>query len=90
MRPASTLITRYCASTRLLSSLSRITPPAVVEFGLAEGAFVSLSLGIGVPASVAADVAQVAEALRQGQITIPHRYDGPEFLPKDTQCLTGG
>lgn len=69
---------------------ARITPPAIVEFGLAEGAFVSLSLGTGVPASVAADVAQVAEALRQGQIAIPHRYDGPEFQPEDTQCLTGG
>lgn len=67
-----------------------LTPPSIVEFGLAQGDFVSLSLGAEVPPAIAADVAQVAEALRQGQITIPDTYDGPEFQLQEASCLTGG
>lgn len=68
--------------------LQSITPPEVVPFGLADGDFVSLSMGVEVPASVRSQVAEVAGAIRRGELSIPHDYHGPEFWPKGTLCVT--
>lgn len=64
-------------------------PEEIVEFGLADGQFVSLSMAADVPETARAAVAQAAEALRSGQIALPQDHDGPEFSPEDAQCLPG-
>ncbi|WP_323765461.1 BMP family protein [Marinovum sp.] len=62
------------------------TPESIVEFGLAQGDVVSLRLGDDVPEPARAAVAEAAEALRQGALTIPDSYDGPEFQLEDVSC----
>ncbi|MBQ0802181.1 MAG: BMP family ABC transporter substrate-binding protein [Sulfitobacter litoralis] len=66
----------------------RITPDAVVQFGLADGDFVALSMEAGVPARTRAKVAEAAEGIRTGQIIVPETYKGPEFQPEGVQCVT--
>ena len=66
---------------------ANLTPKDIVEFGLAEGDFVSLSLAPDVPAAVAKQVAEVADAIRSGRIVIPQSYDGPEFVPEGIPCV---
>lgn len=62
------------------------TPAEVVEFGLADGAFVSLVLNEAVPAVLAAEMETIATRIRAGDITIPTGYDGPEFTPAEAPC----
>jgi len=64
-----------------------IVPGQIVEFGLADGEFVSLSMAPDVPEAARVAVAQAAEALRCGEIAIPESYEGPEFTPEDARCL---
>jgi len=64
-----------------------IVPGQIVEFGLADGEFVSLSMAPDVPEAARVAVAQAAEALRRGEIAIPESYEGPEFTPEDARCL---
>lgn len=64
-------------------------PEKIVEFGLADGDFVSLSMAADVPEAARAAVARATEALRSGQIALPQTYDGPEFSPRDAPCLPG-
>lgn len=61
-------------------------PRDIVEFGLAEGDIVSLRLGDDVPEAAAAAVAEAAEGIRSGRISIPDSYDGPEFQPDAAPC----
>lgn len=73
----------------LADMVMRITPDKIVELGLADGEFVSLSLGSDVSASTTEFVANVAEGIREGTILIPTIYDGPEFqLEEDKLCVT--
>ncbi|MGI3164833.1 BMP family protein [Pseudooceanicola sp. 200-1SW] len=61
-------------------------PEQIVEFGLADGDAVSLRMGSDVPEAAVAAVAEVAEAIRAGRITVPDSYDGPEFQPDAALC----
>lgn len=62
------------------------TPAEVVEFGLADGAFVSLALNDTVPGPVAAEMDAIAARIRAGEIPIPTLYEGPEFTPAEAPC----
>lgn len=66
------------------------SPEEIVEFGLADGEFVELSLGADVPKEVAHLIQDTAEAIRAGSISIPDSYDGPEFEPEVAQCAPAG
>lgn len=57
------------------------TPDHVVELGLADGDFASLSTGADVPALTKDYVSSVAEGIRKRTIIVPNTYDGPEFQP---------
>jgi basic membrane protein A len=63
-----------------------VTPARIVEFGLASGDFVSLSLGASVPDSVADEIEACAKAIRNGRIAIPATYEGAEFRPGEQAC----
>lgn len=64
-------------------------PGQIVEFGLAEGDFVGLSLGDGVPEAVAAEVDEVTDRIRARVLTVPITYAGPEFDPGELACDAG-
>lgn len=61
-----------------------ITPDEVVEFGLADGDYVSLSLAADVGSAIAAKISETAEGIRNGSIVVPSAYDGPEFQLEET------
>ncbi len=61
-------------------------PAHVVEFGLAEGDFVRLSLGSSVPHDIAAQMDGVADDIRAGRTVVPTAYDGHEFEMEDAPC----
>jgi len=61
-------------------------PEQVVEFGLAEGDFVSLSLGRDVPEAISDEIETFAEGIRTGAIVVPKAYTGEEFNPDAVQC----
>lgn len=61
-----------------------ITPDGVVEFGLAEGDFVSLRMAADISTAIKDDVETVAHGIRSGAITVPKTYNGPEFQPAGT------
>lgn len=61
-------------------------PDSIVEFGLTEGDFVSLSMGATVPEDTKSFVTDVGEDIRHGRIRIPTSYTGPEFGLKDVAC----
>lgn len=63
------------------------TPPEIVEFGLAEGDVVALSLGKAVPDAARDAVKAAAADIRAGRITISDIYEGAEFAPKDARCV---
>jgi len=67
-----------------------LTPDKIVQFGLADGDFVALSMGSDVPASVRAQVAEAADGIRSGQIIVADSYSGPEFQPEGISCVTEG
>lgn len=76
---------------RAISDMAEnVTPDQIVEFGLADGDFVSLSMGVAVGPEVRGRVADVAEAIRTGKISIPSSYDGAEFEPEGVPCATEG
>jgi len=74
----------------VMDMVAGVTPENIVEFGLAEGDFVSLSMSADVPVSTAKAVADVAQDIRNGSIVIPEHYDGPEFQPENIPCGTNG
>ncbi|MEM9393092.1 MAG: BMP family ABC transporter substrate-binding protein [Pseudomonadota bacterium] len=61
-------------------------PDHVVQFGLAEGDFVSLSLGAAIPEEVSEEIDGFAESIRSGRLVVPTEYEGAEFSPDETQC----
>ncbi|WP_424976618.1 BMP family ABC transporter substrate-binding protein [Dinoroseobacter sp. S124A] len=61
-------------------------PDHVVEFGLAEGDFISLSLGREVPQAVSDEIEDFAEGIRTGRIVVPKEYTGDEFNPDEVPC----
>lgn len=61
-------------------------PNHVVEFGLAGGDFVSLSLGRDVPEAIPDEIEAFAEGIRTGRIVVPKEYTGDEFHPDEVQC----
>jgi len=61
-------------------------PNHVVEFGLAEGDFVSLSLGRDVAQVISDEIEGFAEGIRTGRIVVPKEYAGDEFNPDEAQC----
>ncbi|MCJ7870931.1 BMP family ABC transporter substrate-binding protein [Phaeobacter sp. J2-8] len=74
--------------TRAVADMTRhITPERVIQFGLADGEFVDLSMGATVPAEVRAKIAAAAEDIRTGTIHVPESYDGPEFQPEGLTCI---
>ncbi|MGY3437398.1 MULTISPECIES: BMP family protein [unclassified Marinovum] len=56
-----------------------VTPGEIVELGLADGDFVSLSMGADVPEATRDYIAGLAEDIRTGTLAVPNDYDGPEF-----------
>ncbi|WP_424968788.1 BMP family ABC transporter substrate-binding protein [Dinoroseobacter sp. S375] len=61
-------------------------PDHVVEFGLAEGDFISLSLGREVPQAISDEIEDFAEGIRTGRIAVPKEYTGDEFNPDEVPC----
>lgn len=61
-------------------------PEHIVEFGLADGDFVGLSLGQGVPRVVAEELDAFAEDIRTRRITVPTEYAGVEFEDCEAPC----
>lgn len=69
-----------------------VTPPEIVEFGLADGETISLAMAPETPADVFARVDAIAGQVRAGAIAIPEEYDGPEFegpspASEDRSCV---
>lgn len=59
-------------------------PPCIVEMGLAQrDDHVALSMRPDIAAEHAQAIDQVAHAIAAGQIAVPDRYDGPEFILND-------
>ncbi|MEM5544976.1 BMP family protein [Sulfitobacter sp. AS92] len=56
-----------------------VTPDEIVELGLADGDFVTLSMGAEVSEAAREYIASLAEGIRRGTIAVPNVYDGPEF-----------
>lgn len=76
---------------RAISDMAKhVTPDQVVEFGLADGDFVALSMSVAVSSEVRGRVAEAAEGIRTGKISIPHSYDGAEFQPEGIPCAMEG
>ncbi len=69
--------------------LAGITPPTVVEFGLADGDYVALTVNADVPPAVVAEVEATAAAIRAGEIEIPTCFEGVEFEPGNERCSPG-
>lgn len=51
----------------------------VIELGLADGDFVSLSMGHDVPASIATEILEIEQAVRAAKIGISSSFSGNEF-----------
>ncbi len=60
---------------------SGVTPDKIVALGLADGDFVSLSMGADVPEGTRAYIASLAQDIRRGTLTVPNVHEGPEFEP---------
>ncbi|WP_223428442.1 BMP family ABC transporter substrate-binding protein [Tateyamaria pelophila] len=58
-----------------------IVPDTIAHLGLADGDFVSLSMGDEVPVATKEYIARLAQDIRNGTCTVPNTYDGPEFQP---------
>lgn len=74
----------------IMDMVAGVTPDRVVEFGLADGDYVSLSMSKDIPETVRKTVAQAALDIRIGRITIPRQYAGTEFEPENVPCPLGG
>ncbi|WP_424970872.1 BMP family ABC transporter substrate-binding protein [Dinoroseobacter sp. S76] len=61
-------------------------PGHIVEFGLAQGEFVALSLGADIPAPLASEIDAFADGIRRGRILLPRAYDGAEFTLDEMPC----
>jgi basic membrane protein A len=61
-------------------------PEHIVEFGLADGDFVGLCLGPGVPDEVSAEIDGFAEGIRTGLVSVPTEYAGAEFNLNEAPC----
>jgi basic membrane protein A len=68
-----------CVSHAIEAMVAGRHPPAVRRFGLADGAYVTLRLAADVPASLAAEIADLKRAVAAGDVVIPADYAGPEF-----------
>ncbi|MBF0277918.1 MAG: BMP family protein [SAR324 cluster bacterium] len=62
------------------------TPQNIVEFGLAEGNYASLSMLDSTPSDLVAEIDEISSAIRAGEIAIPTEYDGPEFDLEPVPC----
>lgn len=70
----------------ILDMIAGDVPSGIVEFGLAQGDAVSLSLADDLPEAATRAVAAAAEGIRTGLICVPDSYDGPEFQPDEAIC----
>jgi basic membrane protein A len=74
---------------RAISDMAnKITPKGVVQFGLADGAFVKLSMWDDVPLRAKTQVVCAEQGIRDGQIVVPETYNGLEFQPEGLSCVT--
>lgn len=63
-----------------------VMPDSVVELGLADGDYVSLSLAEDVPPELATQIGHTADAIRSGRLRVPDDYTGPEFNLPEPPC----
>lgn len=61
--------------------LAGVTPDKIVQLGLADGDFASLSMGADVPTVIKTSIATITQDIRKGTLFVPSFYDGPEFQP---------
>lgn len=69
----------------IVDMVEGVARPDVVEFGLADGDFVSLSMGRDVPEAIAEEILEIEQAIRAAEIVISSDYSGAEFEPGSVQ-----
>lgn len=68
-----------CVTHAIENMVAGRQPPDIRHFGLADGAYVGLRLAADVPASLAAEIEDLAHAVAAGEVFVATDYAGAEF-----------